>query len=231
MLRLLILLCFFTWSCTKKSSLSNIEPITMSKDTTFTYLALGDSYTIGESVKEAERFPNQLADSLAVGGTKISTVKIVARTGWTTDELNNGINAAGLTSNNYSMVTLLIGVNNQYRGRSIEDYKPSFSALLDRAIQFAGGVKERVIVVSIPDYAYTPFGRGQQSISDGIDQFNAANEAITKAKGVVYAQITPISRQGLNDPSLVASDGLHPSGKQYSRWVGVIKPFTRTIFK
>ena len=231
MLRLLILFCCFTWSCTKKSTPSVIEPITMSKDSTFSYLALGDSYTIGESVKEAERFPNQLADSLAADGIKLSTVKIVARTGWTTDELDNGINAAGLSNNTYNMVTLLIGVNNQYRGRSVEDYKPSFSALLDRAIQFAGGKKERVIVVSIPDYAYTPFGRGQKSISEGIDQYNAANEALTKAKGVAYAQITPISRQGLNDPNLVAGDGLHPSGKQYGQWVGVIKPIAKSFFK
>ena len=231
MFRLIILFTCLSWNCTKKSSPSVTDPITMSKDSTFSYLALGDSYTIGESVKEAERFPNQLAESLAADGIKFSAVKIVAKTGWTTDELDNGINAAGLTNNNYDMVTLLIGVNNQYRGRSVEDYKPSFTALLQRAIQFAGGKKERVIVVSIPDYAYTPFGRGQQSISQGIDQYNAANESITKAMGVAYAQITPISREGLNDPSLVAGDGLHPSGKQYGRWVGVIKPIAKAFFK
>ncbi len=232
MLRLTIFLACFAWNCTKKSAPSVPDPITMTKDSTFTYLALGDSYTIGESVKEAERFPNQLADSLKTDGINIGTVKIVARTGWTTDELESGITAFGLTATDtFDMVSLLIGVNNQYRGRSVEDYKPSFTTLLQRAIKFAGGKKERVIVVSIPDYAYTPFGGGRQSISTGIDQYNAANEAITRSMGVAYAQITPISREGLNDPSLVAGDGLHPSGKQYGLWVGVMKPIVKTFFK
>ena len=232
MLRLTIFLALFACNCTKKTSPSVIDPITMTKDSTFTYLALGDSYTIGESVKESERFPNQLADSLRVDGIKIGTVKIIARTGWTTDELQNAIATSGLTADStFDMVSLLIGVNNQYRGRSVEEYKPSFTVLLERAIKFAGGKKERVVVVSIPDYAYTPFGGGRQSISMGIDQFNAANEAITRSMGVAYAQITPISREGLNDPSLVASDGLHPSGKQYGRWVGVMKPIARAFLK
>ncbi len=234
MLRFTILLVCLTWNCTKKSSpsVTVTDPITMSKDSSFTYLALGDSYTIGESVKEAERFPNQLRDNLKADGINIGTVKIVARTGWTTDELENGITASGLTqTDTFDMVSLLIGVNNQYRGRSVEDYKPAFTALLERAIKFAGGKKERVIVVSIPDYAYTPFGGGRQSISEGIDQYNAANEAITRSMGIAYAPITPISRQGLNDPSLVAGDGLHPSGKQYGLWVGVMKPIVKAFFK
>jgi lysophospholipase L1-like esterase len=227
MLRFLLFLALFTCRCTKKASPSVPEPvITMSKK--FTYLALGDSYTIGESVKESERFPNQLADSLRTDGIKISTVKIIARTGWTTDELQTAITTSGLTADStFDMVSLLIGVNNQYRGRSVEEYKPSFTALLERAIKFAGGKKERVVVVSIPDYAYTPFGRGNPTISAGIDQYNTVNEAITRSLGVAYAQITPISREGLSDPTLVASDGLHPSGKQYGRWVGVIKPIVK----
>lgn len=233
MLRFIFFLSILTWNCTKKTSPSVSEPIvTMTNDSSFTYLALGDSYTIGESVKESERFPNQLADSLRTDGIKINTVKIIARTGWTTDELQNGIAVSDLTENStFDMVTLLIGVNNQYRGRSIEEYKPSFTALLERAIKFTGGNKARVIVVSIPDYAYTPFGGGRQSISAGIDQFNAANEAITRSMGIAYAQITPISREGLKDPSLVATDGLHPSGKQYGRWVSVIKPLAKAFLK
>lgn len=233
MLRFIFFLSIFTWNCTKKTSPSVSEPtVTMTKDSSFTYLALGDSYTIGESVKESERFPNQLADSLRADGIKINTVKIIARTGWTTDELQNGIAVSDLTENStFDMVTLLIGVNNQYRGRSVEEYKPSFTALLERAIKFAGGNKTHVIVVSIPDYAYTPFGGGRQSISTGIDQFNTANEAITRSMGIAYAQITPISREGLKDPSLVATDGLHPSGKQYGRWVSVIKPLAKIFLK
>jgi lysophospholipase L1-like esterase len=227
MLRFILFLTIFTYSCTKKTTPSVLEPIlTMKNDTSLTYLALGDSYTIGESVQEAERFPNQLADSLRAEGLKIGTVKIIARTGWTTDELQNAINTSGLAEDTvFNRVSLLIGVNNQYRGRSVEEYKPSFTALLERAIKFAGGKKDHVVVVSIPDYAYTPFGNGRQTISTGVDQFNAANEAITRSMGVAYANITPISREGLNDPTLVAADGLHPSGKQYKRWAGVIKPF------
>jgi lysophospholipase L1-like esterase len=232
MLRLTLFLAFFALHCTKKTAPSVTDPIAMTKDTSYTYLALGDSYTIGESVKESERFPNQLATALGVENIKISNVKIIARTGWTTDELQNAIATSGLTADStFSMVSLLIGVNNQYRGRSVDAYKPEFTALLERAIKFAGGKKERVVVVSIPDYAFTPFGGGRSSISTGIDQFNAANEAITKTMGVAYAQITPLSREGLNDPTLVATDGLHPSGKQYGQWVGVIKPIAKAFFK
>ena len=235
MLRFIFFLTILTWNCTKKTSpsVSVSEPIvTINNDSSFTYLALGDSYTIGESVQESERFPNQLANSLRADGIKIGAVKIIARTGWTTDELQSGIGVSNLTSDStFDMVSLLIGVNNQYRGRSVEEYKLSFTALLERAIQFAGGNKAHVVVVSIPDYAYTPFGGGRQSISTSIDQFNAANEAITRSKGIAYAQITPISREGLNDPSLVATDGLHPSGKQYSQWVSVIKPLAKAFLK
>jgi lysophospholipase L1-like esterase len=197
-----------------------------------TYLALGDSYTIGESVSEAARFPNQLADSLAATGINIAKPRIIARTGWTTDELRNAINASDLTAGStFDLVTLLIGVNNQYRGRSVDTYKPEFSDMLNRAIGFAGGKKGKVVVVSIPDYAFTPFGKGNATISKGIDDYNAANEAICRQMGVAYVNITPISREGLNDPSLVATDGLHPSGKQYSQWVSLIKPFALKAIK
>ena len=203
----------------------------MTGTSSFTYLALGDSYTIGESVGERERFPVQLVDSLKAGGVGINTSRIIARTGWTTDELKNAITASDLTANTtFDMVTLLIGVNNQYRGRSVEAYKPEFTDLLNRAIQFAGGKKERVFVVSIPDYAYTPFGKSNATISRGIDEYNATNEALTRQMGVAYINITPISREGLNEPTLVASDGLHPSGKQYSRWVKLIVPAVLKAF-
>ena len=218
----LALILASTSTCTKKQ-MPTVTPPTQS--TGFTYLALGDSYTIGERVGEQERFPVQLVDSLKTQGVNVATSRIIARTGWTTDELKQAIEASDLTTKStFDMVTLLIGVNNQYRGRSIEAYKPEFKELLNRAIQFAGGKKEHVFVVSIPDYAYTPFGKGNASISAGIDAYNAANEAISREIGVAYINITPISREGLNDPTLVASDGLHPSGKQYSRWVNLIVP-------
>lgn len=202
----------------------------MTQTEKISYLALGDSYTIGESVDENQRFPIQLSDSLRAQGLDVASTRIVARTGWTTDELDAAIRASNLTTDStFGLVSLLIGVNNQYRGRSVEPYKDEFKALLHRAIQFAGGKKERVVVLSIPDYAYTPFGRGKPEISAGIDIYNAANEAITRQMGVTYINITPISREGLAKPSLVATDGLHPSGKQYGRWVSQMMPEVKRL--
>ncbi|MBK8565405.1 MAG: SGNH/GDSL hydrolase family protein [Saprospiraceae bacterium] len=214
-LLLLLLLPFLTANCTEKEPKTDIEPPKM-----LTYLALGDSYTIGQSVKEEERYPVQLAEKLRPLGHDINHVRIIAKTGWTTDELAAGIASSNLTTDStYDLVSLLIGVNNQYRSRPVESYKPEFTELLNQAIAFAGGRKERVFVVSIPDYAYTPFGNGRTDISEGIDAYNAANREISEGMGIRYFDITPTSRQGLDDPTLVASDGLHPSGKQYAIWV------------
>lgn len=183
------------------------------------YLALGDSYTIGESVSENERWPVQLAKALTEKGTPVDTPKIIAVTGWRTDNLKNGINIAQLKGS-YDMVSLLIGVNNQYQGKPADQYAIEFEDLLKEAIRFAGGKKEKVFVVSIPDYGYTPFGESkQESITQALDEFNAINHRITAENGVAYFNITDISRHGLEDPALVAKDGLHPSGKQYTLWV------------
>lgn len=185
-----------------------------------TYLALGDSYTIGESVAENERYPNQLAEKLKAIALEFEPVKIIAKTGWTTDELQAAIDAENVRDT-FDLVSLLIGVNNQYRGYSLAEYKQEFDALLRQSIRFAGGKKERVFVVSIPDYAYTPFGQRANPtlISRKIDSFNLANETITKSYGISYFNITPISRKGLEQKELVATDELHPSGKQYELWV------------
>ena len=184
------------------------------------YLALGDSYTIGERVVESGRWPVQLRDSLIARGNTFSAIKIIATTGWRTDDLSKAMDEAGL-SNDYNLVSLLIGVNNQYQGKSVEDYKPEYEVLLDRAISLAGGMKENVFVVSIPDYAFTPFGQTADSekISNELEIYNAACKAITVAKGVQHIDITGISKEGITDPSLVAKDGLHPSAKQYTYWV------------
>ena len=181
------------------------------------YLALGDSYTIGESVSAEERFPLQLAREL-----KIGEPQIIAKTGWTTDELNAAIDAAE-PQGPFELVTLLIGVNNQYRGRSADEYRTQFVGLLKRAIGFAGGNAKHVIVVSIPDWGVTPFaeGRDRAKIAREIDQFNAINREEAARAGAKWVDITPVSRR--NDPSLVAGDGLHPSGKQYSEWVKAIR--------
>ena len=182
-----------------------------------TYLALGDSYTIGESVPQKESFPYQLVTAL--NAQKLSFAanpKIVARTGWTTDELQTAIRNENL-GQNYDIVTLLIGVNNQYRGYSTATYRKEFRELLQSAINFAGKDKRKVFVVSIPDWGVTPFGKGSgkstATIASEIDTFNAINKEETLALGVSYTDITPASRNAATDVSLIASDGLHPSGK------------------
>lgn len=194
------------------------------------YLALGDSYTIGESVAENERYPVQLGDRLfPISPDK--EVRVFARTGWTTQDLANALDTRTDFRQSYDLVSLLIGVNNQYQGRSLENYEVEFRALLEQAIEFAGNDPGRIFVVSIPDYAYTPFGGGSIAISQEIDTFNAANRSITEEYGIQYFDITPISREGLNEPELVASDGLHPSGEQYRRWVELMVDDVRRMLE
>jgi lysophospholipase L1-like esterase len=229
----LTLFVFFQ-QCTKRDtpSVSPTEnPPIVKQDTSIRYLALGDSYTIGERVTTPERYPEQLVEALRLSGIKIQSLRIIARTGWTTDELSNAMDDAKINDSTYNMVSLLIGVNNQYRNRSIDSYTPQFEALLKRAIQLAGGKKEKVFVVSIPDYAYTPFGNGSTLISEGIDAYNAVNKDITQKYGIQYFNITPISREGLTDKALVATDGLHPSGKQYGRWVNLMLEDVKKLLK
>ena len=188
------------------------------------FLALGDSYTIGESVAVDERWPEQLAAALRAKGKQIDGPRIIGVTGWRTDQLKKAIEEAQL-KNDYGMVSLLIGVNNQYQKRTAESYAPEFEELLNIAIKLAGGKKENVFVVSIPDYGYTPFGKPRQAeITAAIDKFNETNLAITKRLGVRYVNITDLTREGLEKPEYVAGDGLHPSGKMYALWVKRILP-------
>jgi lysophospholipase L1-like esterase len=192
-----------------------------------TYLALGDSYTIGEAVKTAESFPYQLQSLLNEKGLNVSSPRIIATTGWTTDELQEAINKSEIAPN-YDMVTLLIGVNNQYRGYPIAQYKKEFTALLNQAITFAQGDKTRVFVISFPDWGATPFGqksgRDLETTAAEVDAFNAANREISNHAGVSYTDITPESRNASLDASLVATDGLHPSAKMYAEWVQALCP-------
>jgi lysophospholipase L1-like esterase len=188
--------------------------------TPLTYLALGDSYTIGEAVPQAESFPYQLTAKLNQQGHKTAQPAVIATTGWTVDNLINAIDKSGLAGKHYSFVTLLIGVNDQFQGLSQDNYKTKFQQVLNTAVQFAGGDKNRVFVLSIPDWGVTPFAQGRRAeIGPQIDQFNAINNSISTAAGVHYLDITPISRQAATDPSLIADDGLHPSGKMYGMWV------------
>ena len=190
-------------------------------------LALGDSYTIGEGVAEYERWPNQLAASLRGGGRAVDDVEIVARTGWTTDELATAMNSH-LFHPPYDLVTLLIGVNNQYRGRDLENYRSEFRALLQRAIVLAGNRPQRVIVVSIPDWGVTRFavgsGRDVRQVAREIDAFNTANAAIATALHVRQADVTPASRKNGDRPDMLVADGLHPSAAMYRRWLDAILP-------
>ncbi|MEM6398039.1 MAG: SGNH/GDSL hydrolase family protein [Bacteroidota bacterium] len=182
------------------------------------FLALGDSYTIGEAVDEDQRWPNQLARRLEEFDQPVSEVKIVARTGWTTTELDAGIADADL-SPPYDLVSLLIGVNDQFRGLDVATYRPKLENLLNQAIAFADNDASRVFLVSIPDYAFTPSFGGSTSVSQGINAYNAVKAQVANDYNVPFINITNISRRGLETPSLVAGDGLHPSGEQYQRWV------------
>ena len=201
--------------------------IAQSQPKTLRFLALGDSYTIGESVAEQDRWPNQLAAVLSKEKQVEIKTTIVATTGWRTDNLSNAITIANL-KDKFDLVSLLIGVNNQYQGKPVEQYEIEFEQLLKTSIELADGKPENVFVVSIPDYGFTPFGENnKEKISTAIDQFNAANKRITERYHIHYVTITDISREGLNDPTLVATDGLHPSGKMYSLWVKRITSLIR----
>ena len=194
------------------------------------YLALGDSYTIGQSVAENERWPNQLAAALSGEGFQ-TEVTIIARTGWTTDELLQGIQADP-PKGTYDLVSLLIGVNNQYRGYDVDGYREQFRTLLGKSIGYAGGNPDHVIVLSIPDWSVTRFAMGMRAdvISKEIGIFNAVNREETESAGAHYVDITPISQQALGDLSLIASDGLHPSEKMYKLWVEKALPTVLGIF-
>lgn len=197
------------------------------------YLALGDSYTIGTSVVETERWPVQLAKEIeATTDYQLITQDIVATNGWTTSDLLRGIDLRrNELRGEYDLVSLLIGVNNQYQGGSVEQYLREFNQLLEEALAFAGGDKERIFVVSIPDYAYTPFGSSSEEISQELALFNARAKERALTVGVPFLNITPNRQQRLADPDLVATDGLHPSGKQYQRWVEevLLEPVTGIV--
>lgn len=188
------------------------------KDTKPTFLALGDSYTIGESVAADLRWPALLQKTLLAKGIPLGSPTILAKTGWTTDELQTAMDQFKFNPT-YDLVSLLIGVNNQYRGRSADQYRKEFTSLLSQAITLSGNRPAHVLVVSIPDWGVTPFaeGRDRAKIAREIDQFNQVNREEAQRAGVLYLDITDISRQPR--PEFIASDGLHPSGLMYQAWV------------
>jgi lysophospholipase L1-like esterase len=200
------------------------------------FLALGDSYTSGEGVDPIECWPVQLAARLRERGFMIADPVIIARTGWTTDELSRAIDQAAPIGP-FDLVTLLIGVNNQYRGRPEAEYREQFAELLQRALALAGNDPAHVIVLSIPDWSVTPFaakGADRSSIARvtaALDRFNAINRAEAERSGVRYIDVTPISRQAAHDRALLAGDDLHPSGKMYAEWVALIEPAAYEILR
>jgi lysophospholipase L1-like esterase len=195
-----------------------------------TILCLGDSYTIGERVPETDRFPVQLVKMLHEKNKNFADPVITARTGWTTDELITAIKERNLQGT-FDYVTLLIGVNNQYRGYSTDIYRKEFKELLQTAINYAGGNTAHVIVISIPDWGVTPFasneGRDKSKVASEIDLYNSINKEETLNARAQYADITAISRQAATNQTLLAGDGLHPSGKMYTLWCEQILPLVK----
>ncbi len=198
-----------------------------------TFLALGDSYTIGEGVAADERWPAQLARRLRALGVALADPEIVATTGWTTDELAAAMDAATLTPP-YALVSLLIGVNNQYRGRALDEYRDEFATLLARARSLAGS-PARVFVVSIPDWGVTRFAHGQgrdaAQVGTAIDAFNAAARAIANAAGIPFVDVTAASREAGDGEAMLVADGLHPSAAQYALWTDEIVPVARALLE
>ena len=193
-------------------------------------LALGDSYTIGECVAPEDRWPSQLVRELRSNSVSIADPEIIAVTGWTTDDLQRGIDAHE-PRGPFDLVTLLIGVNNQYQGRPLEEFREQLGRLVRRAVGFAGGEPGRVVMISVPDWGVTPHGndRDRGSVARAIDRFNDAARQSAHAAGVRFVDVTDLSRTALDRPELTAADGLHPSSAMYALWVERISPIAREV--
>ena len=229
---LFLFLAVFLNACIKNDSSVNNDnnkgdPSPMKK---MSYLALGDSYTIGQSVEVNQRWPVQLVDTLRLSGIGLEGAEIIAQTGWTTGELMQAIESAD-PQGPYDMVSLLIGVNNQYRHLDTGMYRTELRALMETAIQFAGNDAGRVIIVSIPDYGVTPFAQNMDPdrIAEEINSFNAIKREESEKLGLYFMDVTLISRMAASDPELLAEDSLHPSGKMYAEWVKLIFPVAKGI--
>ena len=215
-----LLLSLFLFSCSSTLDVrDNQEP----DNPNYSYLALGDSYTIGESVLETERWPVQLAEGLRARGYKMAAPMIIAKTGWTTEDLLREIENELNIQRDFDLVSILIGVNNQYQGKRISEYEEDLRTIFNKAVNHSKTLEKGVFAVSIPDYGYTPFGSAnQEEISAEIDRFNEVFNRIADEFNVPFYNITPISREAGNNPDLIATDGLHPSELMYKRWVDKI---------
>ena len=212
-----LFLSIILFSCSSTVDVrNNPEP----QNPNYTYLALGDSYTIGESVVETERWPVQLAEQLRGRGYKMAAPKIIAKTGWTTEDLLRGIENELDVQRDFDLVSILIGVNNQYQGKLITEYEKQLRTIFRKAVNHSKSQEKGVFAVSIPDYGYTPFGSSnQEDITEEINRFNEVFRRVAEEFNVPFYNITPISRDAAENPDLVASDGLHPSGLMYKYWV------------
>ena len=192
------------------------------------FLALGDSYTIGEGVTEQERWPNQLVALLDQQDIHLTDVQIVAQTAWTADELADAIDQAK-PKGPFDLVTLMVGVNDQYRSRPVASFAPEFEQLLARAVALAGRRPSRVIAISIPDWGATPFadGRDRARIAGEIEAYNERARELAARASVIWADVTTLTRAMQVDSSLVTADGLHPSGAMYARWAALFAPIVR----
>ncbi|MBI1341639.1 MAG: SGNH/GDSL hydrolase family protein [Terrimonas sp.] len=230
--RIILFLSFLVLAaCTKPVSNSATIVTPPAGSPTKTWLALGDSYTIGQSVSASERFPAQTSNWLKLNGINIQEPDYIATTGWTTNNLQDAINTANPAP--HDVVSLLIGVNDQYQRHDTTGYRQRFTALLAKAIQLAHGKKENVFVLSIPDYSVTPFAAygDTAQIRREIDWFNAINKEVTLSVPCPYLDITPSTREARYNPSLVAGDGLHPSGLEYRRWTEKLGPLMLPVLQ
>lgn len=213
---LLLLIAGFLVGCNATSDIS-------SSNAKYSYLALGDSYTIGESVPVEKRWPVQLVERLNEQGYEVAPPKIVAKTGWTTMNLIRGIESEINVQRDFDLVSILIGVNNQYQNKTLSEFETELNEVFRKAIFHSRNLEKGVFAVSIPDYGATPFGAANaQEIGLEIDEFNAIFRKVAAEYNVDFYNITPISRQGLENPELVANDDLHPSGLMYQYWVDQI---------
>jgi lysophospholipase L1-like esterase len=223
MRNLILLGAMILTGCTKPAAPA-LPPAPPATAGALRFLALGDSYTIGESVDASQRWPVQLAAALRRSGINIADPEIIARTGWTTGNLADAINDQN-PRGPYDLVGLLIGVNNQYQGRSEAEYRAQFADLLSRSITLAGEKPTHVIVLSIPDWGVTPYAKEMNAdpatVGAAIDRFNAIARELTEKSGATFVDITPISRQNRD---LIADDGLHPNGEMYAKWIELAVP-------
>ncbi len=231
-MKLILFAVAFLFSCTKSTTEENMVVNPNASASKYSFLSLGDSYTIGESVSASDRWSVQLAGMLRNMGLDVADPDIIARTGWTTAELQDAINRSG-NQKKYALVSLLIGVNNQYRGQSQDRYRTEFRSLLQTAVNFANGKADRVFVLSTPDWGRSPYASTQDKTQIGlqIDQFNAIAKDECQKAGIAFVDITPATRAAAGDDSQFASDGLHYSGKQMQKWAEVALPTVKKILQ